>query len=454
MSSIGEASAADHLAKLRAQGVDTLVIGAADVNGIFRAKRFSLELLCREDVSIAISEYVFATDLHDAMIRPGPDYRGYFPTESLGLPDLYIRPDWTRASVLPWDTRTAVVVGDYYTHGGDEVAVSPRGILKRVIRRLASMGVHPMAGCEFEFFILRGRPDEIRESGAALVPLSSGPSYHYGRGASDERLIGTVRRNLEKAGIPVEAANPEAAPGQSEITIRYANALAAADFAFLYKQFVSELLEKEGMTSTFIAKLAKNGYGSSGHIHISLQDSDGKSLMVDDTGAVSDLAHFSVGGFLETLPSFTALYAPNINSYRRYQTPYGLAGDAIAWGLDNRTCAVRFIHEGASGTRFESRTPGADMNPYLALAAALAGVGYGIEQEVTPPAQVVGDAYREPAVQRVPNSLDKATALLKDSAVAKDWLGDEFVNFYAETRVWESEQHRAAITDWELQRYL
>lgn len=454
MTTTSEPSIGERLSKLASSGVDTLIIGAPDVNGVFRTKRFALDLFCREDVEVAFSDYVFAADIQEELMTPRPGYQGYFPTAALGLPDVYVRPDWSLLRVLPWDTRTALVLGDFYTHGGDELAISPRGVLKRVIERLGRLGLHAMAGCEYEFFIFRGSPEDVRNHVGNLTPLSTGPAYGYGRGSDDEAILGNVRRMMEAAGIPVESANPEAAPGQSEITIRYANVLAAADYAFLYKQFVGELLARDGMTASFIAKLDKDGYGSSGHLHISLRDDSGEPQMVDLDDSLSATTHSAIGGFLETMAEFSSLYAPNVNSYRRYQSDYSFAGDTIAWGVDNRTCGVRLIHAGRNGTRLEARTPGADMNPYLALAAALAGIGHGLEQKLSSPPAVDADAYAEPGVQRVPNDLNTALGLLDNSAVARDWLGDEFVNFYVETRFWEAEQHRLAVTEWELRRYL
>ena len=449
-----EISVAERLAQLRKNGVDNLVIGAPDVNGNFRTKRFSLGLFTKEDVEIAFSDYLFAADRQEALMRPRPGFTGYFPTEASGLPDVYVRPDWSLLRVLPWDPRTALVLGDFYTVDGEEVPISPRGVLKRVIMRLEAMGLQAMAGCEFEFFIFRGRPEEVRANTGSLTPFSTGPAYSYTRGAEDELVLGNVRRMVEQAGIPLEAANPESAPGQNEITIRYADALAAADYAFLYKQFISELLAREQLTASFIAKLTRGGYGNSGHIHISLRDSDGHPLMTAPDGQFSDTTFQALSGYLATLPEFTSFYAPYVNSYRRYQTPYSLGGDNIAWGVENRSCAVRLIHAGTHGSRLELRTPGSDMNPYIALAAALSGVGHGIEQRLKHPEECSGDAYQDESINRVPNDLTVATRLLHDSDLARDWLGKDFVDYYEETRFWETEQHRLAVTDWEIERYL
>ena len=450
----GRPSHAPILDELRSAGVDTLIIGGADLNCELRAKRFELDLFSREEVEVAFSDYVFSADIAEELMTPRPSYKGYFPTAASGLPDVYVRPDWEQLRILPWDPKCALVIGDFFTHDGDELKISPRGVLRRVVERLRSLGYEPMAGSEYEFFVFRGDPETARENPASLVPLSTGRAYGHGRGAADEKALGVVRRMINAAGIPVEAANPEAAAGQSEITIRYSDAMTTADRAFLYKQFVSELLAREGLMASFIAKLDPNGYGSSGHVHMSLRDRAGQQAMLNDSGELSRAAQNAIGGFLTTMREFTACYAPVINSYRRYQMPYAFAGDTVAWGFDNRTCGLRAIQTTPGSTRLESRTPGADMNPYIALAALLAGVGHGIEQDLDAPAPIVGDAYNAAGVARVPNDLYAATELLAHSTVARDWLGDEFVDFYVETRFWEAEQHRLAMTDWELRRYL
>jgi glutamine synthetase len=451
-----ETSDADRLAALRDSGVDTLVIGAPDINCEFRSKRFALNLFTREEVEIAFSDYLFSADIVEELMRPRPGYQGYFPTESTGLPDVFVRPDWNLLRVLPWDPKTALVLGDFYTHHGDEMPISPRGVLRRVVERLRGLGYEPMAGSEYEFMVFRTDPVTARRQATDLTPLSEGPAYGNTRAAVDELVLGDVRRQLDAAGIPVEAANAEAMAGQNEITIRYSDAMTAADNAFLYKHFVRELLARQGMTASFIAKYDPAGYGSSGHLHMSLRhgSADGAPALVDDAGALSETAGHAIAGFLATLQDFTAFYAPFVNSYRRYQMDHSWAGDTVSWGLDNRSCSLRVLHTTPGSTRIESRVPGADMNPYIALAASLAGFGHGIEQGLEPPPRIEGDAYAEEGIQKIPNDLYKAVELLDNSALARDWLGEEFVNFYAETRFWDAEQHRLALTPWELRRYL
>ncbi len=450
------ATAASQLEVLREAGVDTLVIGAPDLNCEFRSKRFALQLFTRDEVEIAFSDYLFSCDIAEELMTPRPSYSGYFPTEATGLPDIMVVPDWSTLRVLPWDRRTAVVLGDHHAHDGSAMSISPRIVLRRVVERIRALGYEPMAGTEYEFMVFRADPDLARTSPVDLPRLSYGGAYGNTRGALDEPVLGMVRRMMDDAGIPVESANPEAVPGQNEITIRYSDACTSADHAFLYKHFVRELLGREGMTASFIAKYDAAGYGSSGHLHMSLRkdSASGPPALTDESGRLSSIASAAIAGFLTTLQEFTAFYAPNVNSYRRFQADHSWAGDRVAWGFDNRSCGIRVIHTTPAGTRIESRVPGADVNPYIALAASLAGMGYGIEHELTAPPDIVGDAYARNDVERVPNDLPSAVALLDRSEIARDWLGEEFVNFYAETRYWEAEQHRLAMTPWEIQRYL
>jgi len=310
-----------------------------------------------------------------------------------------------------------------------------------------------MTGAEYEFLIFKGSLSDAKSNPSQLEPLSTGPAYGYTRAALDEKYLGPLRRSIVAAGIPVEAINPEAAAGQFEITIRYDEALKTADQALHYKDFVKELLGKQGLTATFIAKYGQD-YGSSGHVHVSLRDKHGTPLMTDKDGALSGVARQAIGGYLQTMREFTAIYAPTINSYRRYNFDYSFAGDTVAWGLDNRTCGLRVIHTSPKSTRLESRVAGADMNPYLTLAALLASIGAGIEGGVEPPPPINGDAYSSRDVERVPKDLATATQLFEQSAVARDWLGDDFVDFYVETRLWEVNEHRLSISDWELRRHL
>lgn len=442
------------LRSLKSDGIDTLIIGAVDLNGRMRVKRFPLALfLDNDEVEIAISDYVFAADLEERLMVPRAGFAGYFPTAAQGVPDLLVRPDWDTVRVLPWEPGTALVMGDFHSHDGSELTVAPRTILKRVIGRLRDMGYVPMTGAEYEFLIFKGTLADAMANPSELEPLSVGPAYGYTRAALDEKYLGPLRRSIVAAGVPVEAINPEAAAGQFEITIRYDEALKTADQALHYKDFVRELLGRQGLTASFIAKYGQD-YGSSGHVHVSLRDTQGRPLMTDDDGSLSAVAYRAIGGYLHTMREMTAVYAPTINSYRRYNFDYSFAGDTVAWGLDNRTCGLRVIHTSPKSTRLESRVAGADMNPYLTLAALLSGIGAGLEKGIDPPPATHGDAYTAVGVQRVPKDLREAAELLEQSEIARDWLGDEFVDFYVETRLWEANEHRLAISDWELRRHL
>ncbi|WP_445259236.1 glutamine synthetase family protein [Nocardioides aurantiacus] len=444
----------NRLRSLKTDGIDTLIIGAVDLNAQLRVKRFPLALfLDNDEVEIAISDYVFAADLEERLMVPRAGYDGYFPTAAQGVPDLSVRPNWDTIRVLPWEPGTALVLGDFHSHDGAQLRVAPRTVLRRVLRRLEDMGYVPMIGVEYEFLIFKGTLADAKANPSQLEPLSVGPAYGYTRAALDEQYLGPLRRSILAAGIPVEAINPEAAPGQFEITIRYDEALKTADQALHYRDFVKELLGKQGLTASFIAKYGEL-YGSSGHVHVSLRDTQGRPLMTEDDGCLSRVTQHAIGGYLHTVREMTAIYAPTINSYRRYNSDYSFAGDTVAWGLDNRTCGLRVIHTTPKSTRLESRVAGADMNPYLTLAALLAGIGAGLEKGIDPPPATHGDAYTASGVERVPKDLRTATELFEQSDIARDWLGDDFVDFYVETRLWEVNEHRLSISDWELRRHL
>lgn len=443
------------LADLATAGVDTLIVGGVDTNGEFRSKRFHMDAVSRLDMEIAFSDYCLACDVGDKLIVPRPGYTGYFPGADTGLPDITLRVDLSTLRILPWHRGTALAVGDFYNAEGELLSVAPRSVLRNAAAALRSFGLEAYVGVEFEFFVFRTPPEEARAAPVGLPVLSQGPSSSSLRSAIDEPVMRELRLMVNDAGIPVEATRPEAAAGQSEITLRYGAAELAADHAFLYKHFVREIVARQDMTASFIAKYDRSQYGSSGHLHLSLRRTDdGAPVMLTKDGQLSETAMHALGGLLSTLEEFTSFYAPTVNSYRRYQDETGWAGTRVSWGIDNRTCAVRVIQSTPESTRIECRVPGADINPYIAIAAALAGMCDGLESRTVPPPRVEGNAYLRQDLRRLPTDLPTAVALLDSSERARRWLGTEFVDFYAETRHAEAEAHRLALTEWEIGRYL
>lgn len=449
------------LAGLREQGVETVVLAGGDTHGIMRGKRVPLEQLPRlleHGLALCDVFWVMHVDESDLVLRP-QDHEGYFPTEREGYPDIFARPDVTTARVVPWHHRTALVLCDWHRPDGAPVPISPREVLRRVIERARAMGFEPHCALELEFYLLRETSESLmRRHAAELVPLDPRPgTYGVVMGARQEPVGRTIREQMLAYGLPIEACNPETGPGQFEINLRYAPALEAADDAFLFKSGVKELAQQQGLVATFMAKPSSAWAGNSCHVHASLATPDGGGAFFDAAapdGISATMRRFA-GGMLATMAELTALMAPTPNSYRRF-APYSWAGTTATWGVDNRSTGLRAVVEGERGTRLEHRQPGGDVNPYVAAAVALAGGLHGIERGIEPPALFGGDVYAaEPgSVPRLPATLAEATELLAGSAMAREWLGEDFVAHYVEMKRAELAAQAGAVTDWEIARYL
>jgi glutamine synthetase len=251
------------------------------------------------------------------------------------------------------------------------------------------------------------------------------------------------------AGLDVEGAKGECNFGQHEIGFLYADALATADNHAVYKTAAKEIAAQQGKSITFMAKYNERE-GSSCHIHLSLRGTDGSLVFWDEeAGKRTALYDHFVAGVLASAAELTLLYAPNINSYKRFAAG-SFAPTTIAWGLDNRTCAVRLVGQGPAA-RMENRLPGADVNPYLALAAMLAGGLHGIEQELPLEDELVGNAYASDR-PKVPTTMAEARDLFTTSALARNALGDEVVDHYVNMADVELAAYNSTVTDWELHR--
>ena len=327
--------------------------------------------------------------------------------------------------------RDASVICDVFECDGSPLDISPRTVLKSMVARAESLGFSPIFAYEFEFYLFRGTSRELaRRHWRDLEPLTEG--HHTGsvyRDAGSEFLIGEVRRLLAEYGIFIEASNSEHGPGQFEVNIHYSDALKAADNAMLLKHTVKELAARQGLTASFIAKVNPSWAGSSGHVHQSLLSADGAAAFANpsDPGRLSDLGSNYLAGLVEHAADLTAIYLPNVNSYKRTEGGEW-AGSSSTWGLDNRTVAIRSIPSSGTAARVENRIAGADANPYLVVAANLAAGLDGIEQGLTPPPVVEGNAYALPAGQAppLPTSLADATDQLHASIFARKLLGDRW----------------------------
>jgi glutamine synthetase len=449
-----------------AEGIHTVVAGAGDVHGIWRGKRLPvadfLACLARgvpfSDVVLVIT-HSEDTDEGQELVEPpgGEAYPLYFPRKEQGFPDIFAVPDLSTARRLPWHQGTVGVLGEFHLPGGGEVPLDPRIVLRRLIERARSHGLDPKAGIEYELYLFRGDLAALAATGWRPEPLRSRP-YTYGvyGGGLDEDVIGEIRRQLAEAGIRVEACNPETGPGQFELNISYDGALKTADDGFVYKNGVKQIAAQHGLMASFMAKPRRDWAGSSCHIHQSLWDTDtGRNVFFDhELGhGLSETGRHYAGGMLATMREFTALFAPTPNSYKRF-APYSWAGTSVSWSYENRSTGIRAIAEHEPQARLEHRLPGADTNPYIVIAACLAGGLHGIEQKIEPPPPFSGDAYAAGELASVPQSLEEAVGLLERSAVARELLGEDFVQHYALMKRFEAEKYRQQVSEWEIRRYI
>ncbi len=449
------------IAFLEERDIDTLIVAGSDTHGVMRGKRVPIAEAPRALADgINLCNVMWVIDVAERDFVPCPDgVDGYFPTERNGYPDMRLVPDLATLRVVPWHERTALVLGDFSTPDGDPVPIAPRTVLSRLVQRARALGLEPHTAIELEFYALRETTESLVGKGSAqLVPYSLRPAtYGVVSGSAQEPLTRVVREGMRAFGVPIEACNPETGPGQFEINLRHDETLTAADHAFLFKSGVKELAARMGLTATFMAKPHPEWSGNSCHAHMSMTR-DGRNAFAaggDEPGAMSATMRSAAAGMIATLAELTAVIAPTINSYRRFR-PYSWGGTTATWGVDNRTVGIRAVCETPAGTRLEHRQGGGDANPYLVAAAMLAGALHGIEHRLEPPMLREDDVYALPAgeVEQAPTSLAQATEALDRSAVARTYLGDDFVDHYVAMKRAEITAANEAVTDWEIDRYL
>ncbi|KAB1135830.1 glutamine synthetase family protein [Micromonospora sp. DT46] len=429
--------------------IDTVVLALVDMQGRLQGKRFHAPYFL-DQVAAHGSEgcnYLLAVDVDMNTVD------GYAMSSwERGYGDFAMVPDFDTLRRVPWQPGSALLLADLAWLDGSPVVASPRQILRRQLDRLAAHGLTAYAGTELEFVLFRDSYEEAWQRGYRdLTPANQyNVDYSLLGTARVEPLLRRIRREMAGAGLTPESAKGECNLGQHEIAFRYDEAVACADHHVIYKNGAKEIAAQEGMSITFMAK-PNAREGNSCHIHFSLRDADGRSAMLGDGPAhLSTTGQRVLAGLLATMREFSLLFAPNINSYKRYQ-PGSFAPTALRWGTDNRTCALRLVGHG-QGMRVENRVPGADVNPYLAIAALVAGAVHGIERELELGEECTGNAYDDPAADRVPGTLRDALALWEGSTVAAEAFGDEVTAHYANQARIELTAFDAAVTDWELIR--
>jgi glutamine synthetase len=450
--------------------IDTVVLGITDMQGRLQGKRFHAPYFLDEVVPHGAEgcNYLLAVDVDMNTVDGYP-----MSSWDRGYGDFAMVPDLATLRRVPWHPGTAMVLADLAVlddsgASAGPVAASPRQILASQLDRLAERGLRAYAGTELEFIVYRETyEDAWRRGYRELTPANQyNVDYSLLGTARIEPLLHRIRTAMAGAGLVPESAKGECNHGQHEIAFRYAEALDCADQHVIYKNGAKEIAAQEGLSLTFMAKPDARE-GNSCHIHFSLREAGaggwrggaglgraiagGVPVMSGDgPGGLSPLGERVVAGLLATTRELALLFAPNINSYKRYQ-PGSFAPTAVRWGRDNRTCALRVVGRGPS-LRVESRVPGADVNPYLALAALVAGALHGIEAELTLEAPFAGNAYDDRSAPRVPPTLRDALALWEGSDLAREVFGQEVVAHYANNARVELAAFDAAVTDWELVR--
>lgn len=434
--------------------IHTVKIGGSDLDGAYRGKRVpAAAFLDGAAGGFAQCDVIFGWDIAEDLV-PNLRFTGW---ES-GYPDIIAVPDLATLVPVPWEPGVASAICDYRHEDGRPVEIAPRHVLARVIGRARAAGYEPSTALELEFCLFRETAASLRaKNWEDLQPLSpSNSCYSIWRASADDDIVGHIVRQMIDYGIPMEGYNREHGPGMYEANIAYGPALLSADRAMLFRNGVKELCARMGVSATFMAKWNDRRDGCSGHIHQSLWDGAGRNLFYDASGdhhLSGALRHYAAG-VLATMPEFTALYAPNVNSYKRFVAGTW-APTSVTWGVETRTTAVRLVPGGAGSARVELRTPGCDVNPYLGMAAALAGGLHGLAQGLELPPAARGNAYALSAAEAppLPRTLGEAIELFAASKLARDYFGDLFVDHYMAMRRWEVAQYNRVVGAWERERY-
>lgn len=424
-------------------GIHTVLLGFVDMQGRLQGKRCSAKYFLDEvaDHGAGACDYLLSVNVE---MEPQSGY--HISGWEKGHGDFTLAPDLSTLRIVGWREGTAICFADALWPDGTPVLPSPRQVLRAQLERLEKRGWIANAATELEFIAHKESYSQAWDAGYTdLTPLSRyNIDYSLFGVTQADPLIERICRGLEASGLVVETAKGEANLGQHEINLRYDKAMATADAHILFKHAVKEIALQEGVSATFMAKWNERE-GNSCHVHMSLQGKDGAPVFAEQPTLFD---HF-IAGQLACMKEFTLLFAPNINSYKRF-AERSFAPTAIAWGRDNRSCAIRLVGSGAA-TRIENRLGGADVNPYMILAATIAAGLHGIDNELTLPPAEEHDAYAA-GHERVALTLADAAAEFSDSSIARAAFGDLVVDHYTRAAEIEVAEFNSTVTDWERRR--
>ncbi|HSO86941.1 MAG TPA: glutamine synthetase family protein [Draconibacterium sp.] len=444
----------DIIKKIKEAESSKIKIAIADIDGILRGKYIHKnKFLESVDHQLGICDVVFGWDSGD-VCYDNSTITGWHT----GYPDARAKIDLATFREIPWENSTPFFLADFSEHEVYAKTTCARSLLKRIAAECDDMGFKAMFAQEFEWFNFNGTPTEINQCGFdKLQPITPGMfGYSVLRTSLNKSFVHEVIDFMEAFKIPLEGLHTETGPGVYEAAIYYDDILAAADKAVLFKTGVKEIAYRHNMVASFMAKWNSKLPGCGGHLHQSLWNQNGTSNLffnTDDNGKMSELLEQYIAGQLACLPEILPMFAPTVNSYKRIGHGDWAPANAT-WGHDNRTTAVRVIQGRMESARIELRVPGADTNPYLAMAAALASGLYGIKNKLklnVP--ETIGNGYKNRKQDVLPENLMKSTEIMADSDIAKQLFGDAFVDHFAKTREWEWRQFSGQVTDWELKRY-
>jgi glutamine synthetase len=436
--------------------IDTLIVAITDMQGRLMGKRVQADAFLKGviDHGAHFCTYLLGTDME---MNTPEGFR--LMNWKTGYGDWIAAPVWSTLRVLPWLEKTALVLSDTIDEEShEEIPVSPRTILKRQVEAAAEMGFTVKAGSEFEYYLLTDTYEEAHRKG--FVDLERfgwyNEDYHLLQATKGEPIHGRLRNLMTEARIPIEFSKGEAAPGQHEVNIRYDHVLESADRSVIFKHGAKEIAWLNGYGLTFMAKPDHTWTGSSGHLHMSVWDKDGrKPLFHDAKGTpygMSQTMRWFLGGMMQLSRELSVFIAPNINSYKRFAVA-SWAPVNVVWGRDNRTTGFRVVGHG-DALHIEDRFPGGDMNAYLTYAAMVGAGLWGIRNKVEAPGEFLGNGYEATGVPRMPRALYEAIGELERSEAAREIFGADVVEHYLNAARVEQQTYDAVVHPWERERYL
>jgi glutamine synthetase len=440
------------LAAIRQSGAAKVKVACSDIDGILRGKYLHQDKFEGVvDGGFGFCDVVFGWDCGDSTYD-NAQVTGW----QHGFPDALARLDLDTHRNVPWDGGIDFFLGEFVNADGSPSPICPRQTLKRVLRRAHKLGFQVMTGMEYEWFNFRESPQSwAAKQGVGPEPLTPGMfGYSLLRVNQNREFFNALMDEMLAFRVPIEGLHTETGPGVYEAALGFSEALEQADRAILFKTGAKEIGARFGIMPSFMAKWSQRYPGCSGHIHQSLSDGTANLFHgADSSRGMSALFESYLAGQVACLMEFAPMFWPTINSYKRLVDGFW-APVKPTWGIDNRTASFRVLAGSPKSTRLETRCPGADVNPYLAMAAVIAAGLHGVEQglKLTAP-PITGTNQGAENVPRAPRTLIETTRIFGESAIARDFLGDTFVDHFAATRDWEWRQWLDGVTDWELKRY-